>query len=69
MTFATFANCADGLDAAQRGLGGAQGFEALASSQDLFQCRMVALEPVVLVLPINMPDALEMRVVADGLLL
>jgi len=54
----------DGFDAAQRRFGGSQGTKALLISKEPFDGRMVALDPVVTPLSVDVPDAVKVRVIS-----
>lgn len=53
----------DGFDAAQRRFGGSQGTKALLVPKEPFYGRMVALDPVVTPLSVDVPDVIKMRVI------
>lgn len=52
-------DCSDGLDPTERCFYRTERSEALSVSQDLFQCGMVALDPIVLPLLINVRNAVK----------
>lgn len=59
----------DGFDAAQRRFGSSQGTKALLISKEPFYGRMIALDPVITPLPVDVSDAVKMRVIMRVILM